>query len=835
MGHTFHPTLLPSLFIVALCSAFFLSTALFHWRYEGVMGWWWWWGGASWMLCPDFFPRRFLHWEEERGEEEEEEEEEDEEEREDEEEEFECYPSGMKVQVRYGRGRNQKLYEASIKDCDIEGGEVLYLVHYCGWNVRYDEWIKADKIVRPADKNVPKIKHRKKIKSKADKEKDEKKDKEEKSSNKSVRARRPSKSTAHSVSSDGASKVAGIGTRSCESNSTDISTILNGLQASESSAESENEDAKSYQTEENWRKGLQEDSMKAERKELSQQGEKSPSTRELPVTTSSGTKSGAISDALEWMRKEIHSEDEEEEEPTRAKALVQKEVVEKRTKSQIKRVRRRKLNTEDWMKTGSSSRKDERSKGKESPINSTSSSSSSSDEDDEKSDAKNTPSKKHNGLQDKRKPLHTAGLYSSFSEVPEKRIKLLNNSEARAQNVKVKDRKDVWSSIQVQWPKKVLKELFSDSDTEATSPPPVTPEEVKSEVQAEAAKEVERLCPVEAETALPAVSPVKPTEEKPTEKHDKKSEIPSSGSNSVLNTPPTTPESPVSVTVTESTRPQPNAGLPETLAPSQEEVQSIKSETDSTIEVDSVTGELQEGQSEGNVSPTGFDASISSSSSNQPEPEHKEKVTTSHKRPKDAQGGNSTKKQKRSHKRSGINNKKKNRTANSSDSEELSAGENTAKSVPLKKNSIVPSGPNSPPGSASPAKVLSPGKSARNGEKDAAREHKEQNNRSPPRTYKWSIQKADLENMASAERIGFLQEKLQEIRRHYLSLKSEVASIDRRRKRMKKKDRDTNASATTASSSSSPSSSSLTAAVMLTLADPSVSNSAQNGVSVECR
>ena len=32
------------------------------------------------------------------------------------------------------------------------------------FNFRYDEWIKADKIVRPADKNVPKIKHRKKRK-----------------------------------------------------------------------------------------------------------------------------------------------------------------------------------------------------------------------------------------------------------------------------------------------------------------------------------------------------------------------------------------------------------------------------------------------------------------------------------------------------------------------------------------------------------------------------------------------------------------------------------------------------------------------------------------------
>lgn len=73
----------------------------------------------------------------EEAEEEEEEEEEDEDDDDNnEEEEFECYPPGMKVQVRYGRGKNQKMYEASIKDSDVEGGEVLYLVHYCGWNVR---------------------------------------------------------------------------------------------------------------------------------------------------------------------------------------------------------------------------------------------------------------------------------------------------------------------------------------------------------------------------------------------------------------------------------------------------------------------------------------------------------------------------------------------------------------------------------------------------------------------------------------------------------------------------------------------------------------------------
>ena len=44
--------------------------------------------------------------------------------------------------------------------------------------------------------------------------------------------------------------------------------------------------------------------------------------------------------------------------------------------------------------------------------------------------------------------------------------------------------------------------------------------------------------------------------------------------------------------------------------------------------------------------------------------------------------------------------------------------------------------------------------------------------------------------MSSTERISFLQDKLQEIRKYYMSLKSEVASIDRRRKRLKKKERE---------------------------------------------
>lgn len=44
--------------------------------------------------------------------------------------------TGTKVKVKYGRGKTQKIYEASIKSTEIDDGEVLYLVHYYGWNVR---------------------------------------------------------------------------------------------------------------------------------------------------------------------------------------------------------------------------------------------------------------------------------------------------------------------------------------------------------------------------------------------------------------------------------------------------------------------------------------------------------------------------------------------------------------------------------------------------------------------------------------------------------------------------------------------------------------------------
>uniref|UniRef100_A0A8C0C2Q6 AT-rich interaction domain 4B n=1 Tax=Buteo japonicus TaxID=224669 RepID=A0A8C0C2Q6_9AVES len=770
---------------------------------------------------------------EEEAEEEEEEEEEEEDNNNNEEEEFECYPPGMKVQVRYGRGKNQKMYEASIKDSDIEGGEVLYLVHYCGWNVRYDEWIKADKIVRPADKNVPKIKHRKKIKNKTDKEK------EEKYSPKNCKLRRLSKPPFHtSTSPETGSKLDSAEAKNNEQapvKSIEITSIINGLQASESSDDSEQEDDQSApNVHADGKEESQHEAVSQDKNELCLKEEQSGSS--LPEETKALTdvvvpKLGSKSP--ERLRKEMEelsgdTDTDGEDEATKKRKDVKKEVVDKTAKPQVKRGKRRHCVAEESLKTVSPNRKDEKSKNKDSLSLENSSNSSSDEDEEDKSKLKVTPTKKYNGLEEKRKSLRTSTFYSGFSEVGEKRIKLLNNSDERLQNTRAKDRKDVWSSIQGQWPKKTLKELFSDSDTEAAaSPPHAAPEDAAAEEQLQTLAEEDISLPSsELEKSLPASVDVKPVEEKTTEVGEKKVEFPSSGSNSVLNTPPTTPESPSSVTVTESSRHQSSVTVSERLPPNQEEIRSIKSETDSTIEVDSVAGELQDLQSEGNISPTGFDASVSSSSSNQPEPEHTEKVCTGQKRLKDAQGGgSSSKKQKRSHKTS-VNNKKKSKTTNSSDSEELSAGESVSKSQSAKS---VSTGMKSHQ-TKSPARTQSPGKCGKNGEKES--DLKEQNNRLP-KVYKWSFQMSDLENLTSAERITVLQEKLQEIRKHYLSLKSEVASIDRRRKRLKKKERES--AATTSSSSSSPSSSSITAAVMLTLAEPSMSSSSQNGMSVECR
>ncbi|XP_032820733.2 uncharacterized protein LOC116948308 isoform X1 [Petromyzon marinus] len=119
---------------------------------------------------------------------------------------LEGYPLGTRLQVKYGRGKTLKVYEASIRKRGVEAGEIIYLVHYFGWNSRYDEWIRADRIIRPIDKNVPKIKHKKKIKHKHDKE-EEKGEKLEEKALTPARRGRPPLHAANRVPGSGATRT----------------------------------------------------------------------------------------------------------------------------------------------------------------------------------------------------------------------------------------------------------------------------------------------------------------------------------------------------------------------------------------------------------------------------------------------------------------------------------------------------------------------------------------------------------------------------------------------------------------------------------------------------
>lgn len=739
-------------------------------------------------------------------------------------EEFECYPPGMKVQVRYGRGRNLKTYQATVKEADVEGGEVLYLVHYCGWNIRYDEWIKADKIVRPANKNVTKIKHRKKIKNKAERERDrlerlnEREDLGPSPNNNRVPRSASKVGSPHDV----------------------FSKMVDASESSTDDSEHENDGGEHHDDNRpggrsGLRKGGPPEPPHASERWAEDEGDKPPMVpgkNQEPVGQ----------EASDAGKRRGQPECEAESNSRKRKS----EAAAERAAKGPSKAKTRSTRSADWLPGGSPRKNEERGPGLGQDT-------SSSSEDEEAptaeppaegaershSKTKGSPSKKYNGMKEKTK----GGRPPGFWEIPEKRAKVTGSAEERPA-VRTKGQKDVWSSIQAQWPKKTLKELFSDSDTEAAnSPPPACSSGLEEPTE-------------ELEAGPEYEASVEPMD------NDKLQEFPSSGSNSVLNTPPTTPESPSmevsAVEGSERTLPSspPASTTPATAAEStsatlpqgtvQEEAAGGRSETDSsTVEVESLGGELQElPQDEGAGSPSkAFDGSLSCnshsdcslelSSSSQQESEQKAKTPTSQKRQKESQPGSASKKHKPNRKSLGVPPKKNRKRAHSSDSEDQCVVEGNAKSHASKTNTsdikaaILPKCPGRTPSSSHKY------------HKDPDHPHHREHHSRTPRVYKWSFQMSDLEKMSSLERISFLQDKLQDIRNHYLSLKSEVASIDRRRKRMKKKERESTvaASSSSSSSSSSPSSSSLTAAVMLTLADPPVSSSSSqnSGVSVECR
>ncbi|CAJ0930711.1 unnamed protein product [Ranitomeya imitator] len=178
---------------------------------------------------------------------------------------------------------------------------------------------------------------------------------------------------------------------------------------------------------------------------------------------------------------------------------------------------------------------------------------------------------------------------------------------------------------------------------------------------------------------------------------------------------------------------------PSPLALSHDESHSIKSESDITIEVDSVAEESQEGLCE-SESANGFEASTTSSncSITAQEAEMRDK---GHKRISDSNIGALAKKQKRTPKRLNTSSKtEKNGIGQSSDSEDLSAVDSASKCSPAKHVNV------SKPQKImrSPARITSP--HTKDLEKDKHREKHQHSSR----TYKWTLQLRYFEGLSTA-------------------------------------------------------------------------------------
>ncbi|XP_006990775.1 AT-rich interactive domain-containing protein 4A [Peromyscus maniculatus bairdii] len=682
--------------------------------------------------------------------------------------------TGTRVKVKYGRGKTQKIYEASIKGTEIDDGEVLYLVHYYGWNVRYDEWVKADRIIWPLDKGGPKKKQKKKVKNKEDSEKDEKRDEERQ---KSKRGRPPLKSTFSPNMPYSLSKTSNSEGKSdsCSSDSEAEDPLEKSLVNEELSPDIKEELEKS--------ENVNDDKLDEENPKIVHLLKENDRTQ-MP---------------LEPLKVEVGDSDhivhvfgnkaEQAEEI--------KKQVEKSPKGKGRRSKTKDLSLE-MIKMSSFSQEEA---GGEAHADTHSLEFASLE-------CKNFSSTEDEVDQyEKEKKLKRKILGHSS---PEKKIRLENGTEATAGGSQERTSDGVGAEG------RKGSHLEQHFETENEGMPSLTAEpnqgiqEVTSEKLDSPAEEPVPTPLKEEEDGMPLIGPetlvCHEVDLDDLDEKDKPSVedvlVDGSESNCLVSVPPAPPPAA-----------QPNFSAASPLTLSQDESRSVKSESDITIEVDSVAEESPEGLCERGPA-NGFEASAAPGTCSiiVQERESREK---GQKRPSDGSSGLMAKKQKRTPKRTSAAAKsEKNGTGQSSDSEDLPAMDSSSKCTPVKHLSL-----------AKPQKLArSPARISphiKDGDKE---KHREKHPNSSPRTYKWSFQLNELDNMNSTERISFLQEKLQEIRKYYMSLKSEVATIDRKRKRLKKKDREVSHAGASMSSASSD-----------TGMSPSSSSPPQNVLAVECR
>lgn len=735
--------------------------------------------------------------------------------------------AGTKVKVKYGKGKTQKIYEANIKSTETDNGEILYLVHYYGWNVRYDEWVKADRIIWPVDKGGTKKKQKKKVKNKEDGEKEKDDDKQVKVPR---RGRPPLKSTPPNTSGSGSKTPTSEGRSSSKnSRSTDGSVLPNGEgtprrrtrttsgmyddsdrgsnDSGNSSDDSECEDSPEKKPE--WTERI--DPPPTENEEVEDEPQEDESrlsepTQDEPECPNSPDEMPDFQDT-----------DKPEEDTT----LIP-ESDDGSPKSRVNKPQPREAESETPTQTPATANHSETEEPCTPPR-----------------PAKKSQETPHSSPEESIPDTAGSDTDSATEDVwPSERIGAVKRKTAEQRTPEKKIRLDRKEEPNMLSPVKTPP-LEKSSEVERRPEPIQKPEEhptptlsspskdleVKSEMPAltrEVHIRLEPLCsemddPTIAtnEEMMPQIGPealvCHEVDLDDPEEKDKPS-----GEELLM----MMKEEKVKLQPLEPSEHLPHAMVPvgpprlfsPSSTPSPDESHSTKSESDATIEVDSVA-ESQEGLGE-NESTHSFDASASSSNSSI-SLQDRDAKDRGQKRLLDCTTGSLSKKQKRSQKHSSVVCKTENNGAGlSSDSEDPSAMDSSNKLTPVKHSSL----PKSQKLSRSPA-LVSP--NSKDMEKD---KHKEKPSVPSPRAYKWSCQLTDLDNMSSTERISFLQEKLQEIRKYYMSLKSEVASIDRRRKRLKKKEREV--SHTTASTSSGSSDTGMS---------PSSASPTQNTVAVECR
>ncbi|XP_070787236.1 AT-rich interactive domain-containing protein 4A-like [Enoplosus armatus] len=870
--------------------------------------------------------------------------------------------TGTKVRVKYGRGKTQKIYEAHIKKTDVDNGEQFYLVHYFGWNVRYDEWVKADRIIWPVEKGTKK-RQRKKVKNKDKEEPEKERDKDEEKTPsmlvKPTGAKRgrpqirttPTGSAGRSVSktpsSEGRSNGKSIrmetpsnianGDNTPRRRTRRTSGMYDSDQASNEESGNSSEDSESEDPTDKkpspWRGRTEappcqepEEEPEEEQEEVKEETSEDTSVTmatdntvamatagQLPAATAPPCPSMPLEKADKLLSQSERKEAEQGEEPAVEAAMLpahlnkenKTSAVQERVMKMASVQEKNKMSPGQEVLTKTSPRRTSPPPDKINKISPEKQSQVSSPQPApaEEDDSRSTP------LSSPRVKGRRANLRETGCETPP-RISLCAPSPAPAASpshmgalsspprsiLKRQDEpmvvlhclptqrlppesptvdSDTDSATEEEEEEVGLPEERSSStlkrkaaeqraadkklrpdrrQEEAASPktPPALPKMAagaspktlpsplhrgESERRSEGVMKAEEWpCPVEqtprevseerltggatkelevhagtSPSTVEALGPAPPDEElepqigpealvchevdldDPDEK-----EKPSPAPEHLLlmmrepqHAPPPLPNL-LHTSLHSPHLPQPQvrpflpAATPSS-APCPEELHPARSATEEE------TGALR-GEQEGDSSP-GFDCSASSSTTSLLSLQ--ETKDRGQKRVMDCNSSPTAKKQKRNQKRPQTPGKvEKNGAGHSSDSEDQSRVSLSQKSQKSRC-----------PGLSSPSC-----------------HSKDKQNLSPQRTYKWTFQLDELDSMSSTERISFLQEKLQDIRKYYMTLKSEVASIDRRRKRLKKKEREV--SNTTASTSSGSSDTGMS---------PSSASPTQNTVAVECR